>query len=70
MGDLRQRIRFKQSEDTFFDQTFELLSDDHPAQEHDLSKNFRSVQEILNFANALLRVIAVVRKWRHADRGE
>ncbi len=54
VGDLRQRIRFKQSEDVFFDQAFELLGDEHSVREHYLTRNFRSVQEILNFANALL----------------
>ncbi len=54
VGDLRQRILANPKEQVPLSATFELVGNDIPVQEHRVTTNFRSVQEILNFASAVL----------------
>jgi superfamily I DNA/RNA helicase len=53
VGDVRQRILDNPAEKIMLSDAFEILSDENPVQEHYLTTNFRSVQEILDFAHAI-----------------
>jgi DNA helicase-2/ATP-dependent DNA helicase PcrA len=54
VGDRRQRILANPKEQEALSATFELIGDDTPMQEHRLTTNFRSVQEVLDFSWAVL----------------
>ena len=53
VGDVRQQIMNNPAEKIVLSDTFEIIGDKNPVQEHYLTINFRSVQEILDFANVL-----------------
>jgi superfamily II DNA helicase RecQ/superfamily I DNA/RNA helicase/tetratricopeptide (TPR) repeat protein len=53
VGDVRQQIKNNPAEKIALSDIFEIVSDENPVQEYHLTNNFRSVQEILDFANAI-----------------
>ncbi|HEV2581656.1 MAG TPA: ATP-dependent helicase, partial [Ktedonobacteraceae bacterium] len=61
VGDMRQRILDNPKEQVPLSATFELVGNDMPVQEHRLTTNFRSVQDILDFACAVLSSF----QWEH-----